>query len=216
MYEHVIHTEPAVLDSVQTSDLVTTSNTEVASFTNFAHYGLSLVSANVLQFLLSVGIVATIDGVAAALLFASGAMTLLVTRTTGRWVRGRYQTARREYGGYVSWLFEVINGRREIRRLGAQATVIGWFLRRQSVLIRQLISAWWADLTSRRAVEFDSDARHHRHLLVGGAPGADDNHDAGLVLGAGGILRPRAGRDFAARVAEHLGADRPSADEPPP
>lgn len=152
-YEHVIHLEPAILDDVETGDVVTTINNDVAAFTNFAHHGMAIGVANVLQFVLSVAIVATIDAIAAGILIVSGVLTYVANRNTGRMVHARYGRMREGYGHYVAWLYEIIAGRREIRRLGAQATVTTWFLRRHNGVLRNLIKAWWAELAGERAVE---------------------------------------------------------------
>ncbi len=152
-YEHVIHLEPRILDGVETSDVVTTINSDIAAFTNLAHHGMAAGVANVLQFVLSVAIVGTIDVIAAGILTVAGLVTYVANRNTGRMVHARYRRMREGYGHYVAWLYEVIAGRREVRRLGAQATVTRWFLHRHNGMLRNLVRAWWAELAGERAVE---------------------------------------------------------------
>ena len=152
-FEHVTHLEPRILDGIETSDVVTTINNDIAAFTNFAHHGMAIGVANVIQFVLSVAIVATIDMIAAGILVVCGILTYVATRNTGRVVHARYGRMREGYGHYVSWLYEVIAGRREIRRLGAQHTVTRWFLHRHNGMLRNLVKAWWAELAGERAVE---------------------------------------------------------------
>ncbi|MDD9985622.1 MAG: ABC transporter ATP-binding protein [Spirochaetaceae bacterium] len=152
-FEHVTHLEPRILDGIETSDVVTTINNDIAAFTNFAHHGMAIGVANVVQFVLSVAIVATIDPIAAGILVVCGILTYVATRNTGRLVHARYGRMREGYGHYVSWLYEVITGRREIRRLGAQDTVTKWFLHRHNGMLRNLVRAWWAELAGERAVE---------------------------------------------------------------
>ena len=152
-FEHVTHLEPRILDGIETSDVVTTINNDIAAFTNFAHHGMGIGVASVFQFVLSVAIVATIDVIAAGILVVSGILTYLATRNTGRLVHARYGRMREGYGHYVSWLYEVIAARREVRRLGAQDTVTKWFLHRHNEMLRNLVKAWWAELAGERAVE---------------------------------------------------------------
>lgn len=152
-FEHVTHLEPRILDGIETSDVVTTINNDIAAFTNFAHHGMAIGVANVVQFVLSVAIVATIDPIAAGILVVCGILTYVATRNTGRLVHARYGRMREGYGHYVSWLYEVITGRREIRRLGAHDTVTKWFLHRHNGMLRNLVRAWWAELAGERAVE---------------------------------------------------------------
>ena len=105
-FERVIRTEASVLDDIQTGDLVTTINSNIAGFSNIALYTLWTVVSSTLQFSIAVAIVATIDVRAAAVLAVSGVATLIVGMLRGRTSRSHRIRHRALYGDYVALLLE--------------------------------------------------------------------------------------------------------------
>lgn len=153
-FERVIRTEASVLDDIQTGDLVTTINSNIAGFSNIALYTLWTVVSSTLQFSIAVAIVATIDVRAAAVLAVSGVATLIVGMLRGRTSRSHRIRHRALYGDYVALLLEFINARAEVRRLGSRATAVSWILRKHNLAFRALLRALWVDLVGERSVEF--------------------------------------------------------------
>ena len=153
-FERIIRTEASVLDDMQTGDLVTTINSNIAGFSNIALYTLWTVVSSALQFSIAVAIVATIDLLAAAVLAVSGVATLIVGMLRGRTSRAYRVRHRSLYGDYVALLFEFIDARAEIRRLGSRATAVSWILGKHNTALRALLRALWVDLVGERSVEF--------------------------------------------------------------
>lgn len=152
-FERIIRTEASVLDDIKTGDLITTINSNVTGFSNLALYTLRTVVNSALQFAIAVAVVATIDLLAAAVLAASGAATLIAGAAGGARSRARRLHHRSVYGDYVALLLEFVNARAEVRRLGSRATAVRWVLRKHNTALRALFRALWTDLAGERAVE---------------------------------------------------------------
>lgn len=152
-FERIIRTEASVLDDIKTGDLITTINSNVTGFSNLALYTLRTVVNSALQFAIAVAVVATIDLLAAAVLAASGAATLIAGAAGGARSRARRLHHRSVYGDYVALLLEFVNARAEVRRLGSRATAVRWVLRKHNAALRALFRALWTDLAGERAVE---------------------------------------------------------------
>lgn len=89
-----------------------------------------------------------------ALIIISLPLTLIFVRYFGRQVREQSSQYRNAYGGYISWVFEMLKGLRDIRLMAAEKSSSIYFIRHFKDLISIQIKTSITSLKAHQSVEF--------------------------------------------------------------
>ncbi|MCX8131174.1 MAG: ABC transporter ATP-binding protein/permease [Clostridia bacterium] len=156
------------LSNIQTGDLITRINKDAEEFMNFIHWNVFYLFANIVRLLISVALVAVLNIKIAALMFIVVPITVYTSRFFAKKVRIQYKKYRDVYGKYISWMFEILGGMREIQLLAGERNVIRKFIKSCSSLIRLKIKSSLIEVGSERSNAFISLSSNLMLYIVAG------------------------------------------------
>ncbi len=79
---------------------------------------------------------------------------VIISAKYGKKIRGHADNQRRNYGEYISWVYEMISGLRDIRILGAQNKVDGIFTEKHNKMFENNIKSSILSITAQNIIDF--------------------------------------------------------------
>ncbi len=156
IFDKIFILKAQYLSNVQTGELITRINKDATEYMNFIHWNVFYLIANIIRLIISVVFVSVLSLKMAGLMFVAIPLTVYTSRFFAKKVKIKQKEYREMYGKYISWIFEMIKGIREIRLLAAEKTVKTKFIKNISELIHLKINVSFIELGSERANTFIS------------------------------------------------------------
>lgn len=123
LLDKILNLKAAYLNNTDTGDLITSINKDADSFLDIIHSNIFYLAGNVIRFAAAIGFIFLINvRIGIALLFIIP-VSIYVSKHFGEKSKKVFGDNRQKYGVYISWLFEIIDGIREIKLLAGEIPV---------------------------------------------------------------------------------------------
>jgi ATP-binding cassette, subfamily B, bacterial len=136
LYEKILKMKAGYLNDIQTGNLITVINSDSEQIYEFIHWNVFYLAANVLRLLLSIVFVALINVKLMLLMIVVVPVSVYVSRHFGKIVKEKVKLYRDQYGKYISWVFEILKGMREVQLFGVERHVTRYFVKQCASLVR--------------------------------------------------------------------------------
>ncbi|TVX93555.1 ABC transporter ATP-binding protein [Paenibacillus agilis] len=134
LYDHLLSVKNNYVDDSRAGDIITTIQ-------NYTHECVLIITRNLvytiyctLMILLFSTYIFFVNWKIGVLFMVFAPISTYITLKSGKKIRGYSNQYRSVYGSYIGWLFEMLNGKKDVRLLGAQNIVRKMFTRRHKEL----------------------------------------------------------------------------------
>ncbi|KFN11216.1 ABC transporter ATP-binding protein [Paenibacillus macerans] len=156
IFEKVFSLKAKWFHHSQTGNLITLINKDAEEFMNLIHWNVFYVFANFLRLVTAVVLIALMNIKIALLMFIVVPLSVYTAMLFGKYIKLRLDLYRTEYGKTISWVFEILNGLRDIQLLAGERNVTRKFVGLWSKLIGLKVQKLQLELTSNRVIAFFS------------------------------------------------------------
>jgi ATP-binding cassette, subfamily B, bacterial len=136
LYEKILRLKAEYLNDIQTGDLINIINSDSEQIYEFIHWNVFYLIANVLRLIISIAFVGFINIKLMLLMMVVVPISVYVSNYFGKIVKNRVKLYRDTYGKYISWVFEILKGMREIQLFAVERHVTKFFVKQCSALVR--------------------------------------------------------------------------------
>lgn len=136
LYEKILKLKAGYLNDIRTGDLITIINSDSEQIYEFIHWNVFYLIANALRLLISIIFVGLINLKLMLLMIVVVPISVYASRYFGKLVKERTKLYRDQYGKYISWVFEILKGMREVQLFGVERHVTKYFVRQCASMVR--------------------------------------------------------------------------------
>lgn len=155
-YEKLLSLKAKWFNTAQTGNLLTLINKDADEFMSLIHWNIFYVFANLLRLLVAVVLIAMMSFKIALLMFVIVPLCVYSALLFGRIIKRKLDQYRTEYGKFISWVFEILNGMRDIQFMASERNVTRQFVNLYIKLIPLKIEQRRLELNSGRVIAFIS------------------------------------------------------------
>lgn len=152
MFDRVITSKAHILSDIKTGNLIWLINNDTSMFMDLIHMNIFNMFNTFIRFLLSVLLVFSISYKLAILMFLVVPTAIYISMYFSRKAQAAYNEYRSKNGQFISWVFEILNGIREVQLVAGERNVTWYFVKKMSELIRIKIGTSYVELASERAI----------------------------------------------------------------
>lgn len=135
LYEKILSLKAEYLNDIQTGNLMTIINDDAEQIYEFIHWNVFYLMANILRLIISIAFVGYINLKLMLLLLVVVPVSVYVSRYFGNIVKLKVKRYRDNYGKYISWVYEILKGMREIQLFGVERHVTKVFVKKCASLV---------------------------------------------------------------------------------
>jgi ABC-type multidrug transport system fused ATPase/permease subunit len=135
IYSNILYAKAKFMADSNIGNLMTVINDDVDNFISIINQNMLRFTNSFLSFIFGMTVVFLINYKIALLLLVSSALSIATARYTGHFI-GRIAARNRDkYGNYISFIYELFKGIREVRLLGSKRQITKMFLRYNKSMI---------------------------------------------------------------------------------
>lgn len=154
IYEKIISLKADYLSNIHTGDLITRINKDADQIYEFIHWNVFYLIANIIRLFLSILFVAFLNIKLAVVMLIIVPVSVYISRHFSKKVKQQLKSYREGYGKYISWVFEMISGMREVQLFAAERHTARKFVLYCSKLIHLQNKTSIYELKAERTISF--------------------------------------------------------------
>jgi ATP-binding cassette subfamily B protein len=152
LFTRIITSKASTLSSIRTGDFMWVINGDTEMFMDLIHMNIFHMFNTLVRFVMSVAFVFFISYKLAILMLILVPLTIYVSSYISKKIQKKNKLYREKYGKFISWVYELISGIREIQLLSGERNATRSFLKRLSELVRLKIGIGAVELVSDRSI----------------------------------------------------------------
>lgn len=150
LFQKIQYLKAKVIQSKLTGDLATIINKDTDEIMDFIHINYFNIIINYVQLIACIIFVLAINVKIALLLFILVPIVTCCGLYFGKRVKTKMNIHREKYGKHISWVYEILNGIREIQLINGKRSVNKKFINDISKLTRLKAKISWTELAAER------------------------------------------------------------------
>ncbi len=153
IFSHMNDADAQYMADAKTGDIITTIQWYTSESLNFIVRNILYVANSIITVLFSAVYIFRISWQIGILSLLSFPLSMLISYFSGKKIRDCSDEQRDKYSDYVSWLFEMLTGLRDIRFLGAERRATHQFVEGHRKMFKTDIKASVVSLTAHKCIE---------------------------------------------------------------
>lgn len=151
VFETIFRLKAHFLSGAQSGELIARIDQDAGEFMNLIHWNIFYVTGNLIRLGMALVMVALINFKLLLLMVVVVPVSVYVAMYFGKVVKPYLRKQREQYGGMISWVFEILNGMREIQLLAGERNVTRQFVHMTAGWVRTRVKTSYVELASERA-----------------------------------------------------------------
>lgn len=154
LFANIITARASYLSNAKTGDLITRINSDTSEFMNIIQRNTFRFFNGIVQLALAITFVSIYSWKIAMLMAITIPVSVLISRYYGKRAKEQSAKSRKAYGDYVSWVYEIIKGLREVKLMAAEKRASISFVKHYKEMVIIKIKFSFTKFRSKQLVEF--------------------------------------------------------------
>ncbi|HEX2926735.1 MAG TPA: ABC transporter ATP-binding protein [Ruminiclostridium sp.] len=151
LFEKIFRIKASFLSNAQTGDLVARLNNDPPQVMELLHWHVLFTASNVIRLIITFVIVFFINMKLAVLMLVVIPASVYISLFFTNKIKNIYEQYRKDYGKYISWIYEMLQGMREIQLFAAERSVAKRFVSFSKKLVHARVRASNIEFVSQTA-----------------------------------------------------------------
>ncbi len=141
LFERIFKIKAAFLSNAQTGELIARVNNDPPQVMELLHWHVFFTASNVIRLIISFVIVFFINIKLAVLMLVVIPSSVYLSLYFSNKIKNIYEQYRKDYGKYISWVYEMLQGMREIQLFAAERSVARKFVKFSKKMVHARVKA---------------------------------------------------------------------------